>query len=64
MLPSENPMCKPVRPNHSNTQTKAETETKGMVPNTKELRVLRLWSVDKEELLYGAKPVLFIMLYD
>ena len=64
MLPPTTPMCEHMRPQRNHTKTETEAKTKDMVSHTKELRMLCLRSVDKEELLYSTKPMLFALVYD
>ena len=57
MLPPTTTVYDDVRP-------ETETKTKNVVSHAKELWMLCLRSVDKEELLYGTKPLLFALVHD
>ena len=57
MLPPTITVCDDVR-------TETETKTKDLVSHQEEVWMLCLRSVDKEELLYCTKSVLFVMVHD
>ena len=57
-------MLPPTTTVYDDMRSETETKTKNLVSHKEEVRVLCLRSVDKEELLYCTKSVLFVMVHD
>ena len=57
-------MLPPTTTVYDDVRTETETKTKDLVSHKEEVRMLCLRSVDKEELLYCPKSVLFALVHD